>query len=190
MKNEEYYQTAASVDEYIKMAEDHSGQELILKLKDFLPPSSSILEIGSGPGTDWEILCKDFNVTGSDNSTEFLSRLAKKNPQGKFQELDAVTLDTDETFNAIYSNKVLHHLRDHELEASIQRQYEILNSGGIFCHSFWKGEDSEVYNGLFVNYHSEADLGELFAENFEILLTESYKEFDYEDSILVIGRKR
>ena len=40
----EYYKNASSVDEYIKMAEGHSGKELIGKLKTFIAKGSTILE--------------------------------------------------------------------------------------------------------------------------------------------------
>jgi SAM-dependent methyltransferase len=185
-----YYKTKASVKEYIKAAEGYDGKLLIEKLQEYLPSGSSMLEIGSGPGTDWNILKKDYQVVGSDNSTEFLNYLISNNPDGKFIELDAVTLDTDQSFDGIYSNKVLHHLKDEELMASIKRQHELLNPGGIICHSFWKGEGSEIFKGLYVNYHSEQNLKDLFSGTFKILLLENYTEFEDDDSILLIARKK
>lgn len=186
----DYYKTKESVEEYIKLAKDVSGKELIDKLRNILKTNSYLLEIGSGPGTDWRILSKFYEVVGSDNSNEFLKHLTSNNPSGVFVELDASTLITDKNFDGIYSNKVLHHLNDKELIGSIKRQSEILLSHGIICHSFWKGEGSEVFKGLFVNYHTESDLLNLFQDYFEILLIESYKEFEDGDSILLIGRKR
>jgi len=185
-----YYKTKESVDEYIRLAKDFNGTLLIEELKKFLPPNSILLEIGSGPGTDWNILKRDYEVVGSDNSKEFLRHLMANNPKGKFLELDAVTLKTEMKFDGIFSNKVLHHLNDIELNDSIKGQYDILNRDGIICHSFWKGEGSEVYNGLFVNYHSFESLAALFEARFEILLAESYAEFEEGDSILVIGKKK
>ena len=185
----EYYKTKESVEEYIQLAKDVNGKMLIEKLKQVLTPNSVLLEIGSGPGTDWKILNKSYNVTGSDNSTEFVNYLISENPNGEFLELDASTLEIDKKFDGIYSNKVLHHLKDNELIDSIKRQFEILNSGGIICHSFWKGEGSEIFKGLFVNYHDVANLQEIFKEYFEILSIENYKEFEEGDSLLLIGRK-
>jgi len=185
-----YYKTKESVDEYIKLAKDVSGKKLIEKLQQVLQPNSKVLEIGSGPGTDWKILNKYYNVIGSDNSTEFLSHLISENPKGEFLELDAVTLVTDKKFDGIYSNKVMHHLTDDELTDSIKRQHNILNTNGIICHSFWKGEGSEIFKGLFVNYHEQEDLNALYNGYFEILSIENYKEFDDEDSILLIARKK
>jgi SAM-dependent methyltransferase len=187
---EHYYKTKASVKEYIKAAEGYDGKLLIEKLREYLPSGSSVLEIGSGPGTDWNILKKDYQVVGSDNSIEFLKHLISNYPDGIFLELDAVTLATDESFDGIYSNKVLHHLKDEELMASIKRQHELLNPGGIICHSFWKGEGSEIFKGLYVNYHSEQNLKDLIGDSFDILLLENYEEFELDDSILLLGRKK
>ena len=186
----DYYKTKESVAEYIKLAEGVNGGKLIKKFRKFLPDYSNVLEIGSGPGTDWKILAESFNVIGSDNSVEFLKRLIANNPNEEFLELDAITLVTDKTFDGIYSNKVLHHLKDEELDTSIKRQHEILNNEGIICHSFWKGEGSEFYNGLFVNNHSTENLMSIFKDHFEIILIENYKEFDENDSILLIGKKK
>jgi len=186
----EYYKTKESVEEYIRLAKDVNGSQLIEKLERVLPANSVLLELGSGPGTDWQILNESYNVIGSDNSTEFLNHLNAVNPNGVFLELDATTLKTNKKFDGIYSNKVMHHLKDNELIDSIKRQYEILNSNGIICHSFWKGKGSEIFKGLFVNYHSGVSLKRIFKEYFKIISIESYKEFEDDDSLLLIGKKK
>lgn len=185
-----YYKTKESVEEYIALAKDVNGAKLIEKLKQELPPNSNLLEIGSGPGTDWKILNESYHVLGSDNSTEFLNHLIAKYPNGEFLKLDAISLKTDQKFDGIYSNKVLHHLSDNELINSFKRQNEILKSNGIICHSFWKGEGSEIFKGLFVNYHRKADLENFLNDYFDILLIEEYKEFEEDDSLLLIARKK
>ena len=87
------------------------------------------------------------------------------------------------------SNPFLH-LNDEELRASILRQHEILNNRGILCHSFWKGEGSEIFKGLFVNYHLKENISSFFNELFEILILEDYAEFEKGDSMLLIARKK
>lgn len=186
----EYYKTKASVAEYIHMAKDVSGKDLIDKLKKYLPKNSTLLELGSGPGTDWKILCQTYQVVGSDFSSAFLEHLKSQNPTGIFLELDAINLETDLKFNGIYSNKVLHHLHDKELAASLKRQYEILKGGGVICHSFWKGEGTEDFKGMFVNYHNKENLREFFGDFFKILLLEPYQEFEEGDSLLLIAGKK
>lgn len=186
----EYYKTIESVKEYIELAKDVNGAELIEKLKQVLPLNSNLLEIGSGPGTDWEILNESYNVTGSDNSSEFLNHLIAKYPNGEFLNLDAVSLNTINTLDGIYSNKVLHHLKDNELKDSIKRQSEILNTNGIVCHSFWKGKGFEIFKGLYVNYYDEEKLIGFFNENFEILSIINYPEFEEGDSVLLLAKKK
>lgn len=186
----DYYQSKESVEGYLKAAADVNSKLLIEKLKGFLPTGSTLLELGSGPGTDWQILNETYNVTGSDNSDEFLNHLKAKNPDGTFLNLDAVTIDTKQKFDGIYSNKVLHHLDDEELEKSIAAQLETLNPNGIVCHSFWKGEGTDMFNGMYVNYHSTSELKQFFEADFEILLLEEYTEFEDNDSLVLIARTK
>ncbi len=185
-----YYQTKKSVDEYIKMARGHDGRKIITKMRDFLPSGSHLLEIGSGPGTDWKLLTEHYQVMGSDQSKEFLHHLKTSFPEGEFQELDAATLLIDRKFDGIYSNKVLHHLEDTALQDSVKRQFDILHPGGIVCHTFWHGQDSEVFNEMFVNYHTDEGISQLFGAYFDPLLIKFYKEFDPRDSFLYIGKKK
>ena len=187
---ESYYRTKESVAEYIKLSKDVNGLELTKILRKYLPVDSTLLEIGSGPGSDWIILKEYYDVTGSDFSAEFIEHLMAENPNGEFQALNAITLDTDKKFDGIYSNKVLHHLSDVELLTSIQRQCELLSINGIICHSFWKGEGTEIFKGLFVNYHDKKSLEEMFEDYFNLIEIQSYAEFDEGDSLLLIGKKK
>ena len=67
----DFYKTKATVDQYITAAKGFDGKMLIEKLKLVLPTNLKVLEIGSGPGSDWAILQKTYKVIGSDNSKEF-----------------------------------------------------------------------------------------------------------------------
>lgn len=185
----EYYNSKESVADYLKAAADVDSKQLIEKLNAFIPAGSSLLELGSGPGTDWRILNETYKVVGSDYSEEFLSHLKAENPDGEFHQLDAITLEIEQQFDGIYANKVLHHLTDEELEKSITAQLEILDPNGIICFSFWKGEGTETFNGMFVNYHTASELRTLFEPHFKILLLEEYKEFEDGDSLLLIAKK-
>ena len=186
---EGYYHTPESVKEYTHLAKDVSGIKLIEQIEPYLNASSTVLELGSGPGTDYEILSKKYEVTGSDYSLEFLKALHKKFPKGDFLHLDASSLKTEGSFDLIYSNKVLHHLTDEQLVESFKSQKEILSPGGLVAHSFWKGEDSETFKGMFVNYHSQKELVNEFLNGFEIILMNEYQEFEPNDSIFIVAKK-
>lgn len=185
----DYYNTKETVKEYIQLAKDVNGKSIIQALENHLSKNSTILEIGSGPGSDWNILNNSYNTVGSDNSLEFIKHLRKENPNGTFLELDAISLKTNKKFDAIYSNKVLQHLTNNDLLKSIKRQSEVLNTVGIVCHSFWKGERSEVFKGLFVNYQTKKNLVSSFSSKFEILEISEYQEFEANDSLLIIAKK-
>ncbi len=187
---DQYYKTSESVKEYIAAAQGFDGQRLIQKLHKFLPSGSTVLEIGSGPGTDFQLLKKAYSVVGSDFSEQFIAHLEKKNPNDLFLHLDAETLQTDKKFDAIYSNKVLQHLTNDGLKNSISRQKDILKPEGIICHSFWKGEGDEIFKGMLVNYQTSGSIKEMFQKDFKLLIPEEYAEFEEGDSLLVIGKKK
>ncbi|QEN08704.1 class I SAM-dependent methyltransferase [Oceanispirochaeta crateris] len=184
----DFFQDRKNVDEYIGMIGDDDGRELVELLRTELPDGASVLELGMGPGRDLNLLKNTFKACGSDSSTVFLDLYREKHPESDLLKLDVRTLETDRTFDALYSNKVLHHLKKDELIQSVHRQTEILNSGGIICHSFWRGTTHETMEGLFFQYYLENEINDLFGTLFDILHLKVYKEFEHEDSILLLAR--
>jgi SAM-dependent methyltransferase len=143
-----------------------------------------------GPGKDLDLLGECYKATGSDNAQPFLDRYRRLHPQADLLRLDAVTVDTDRTFDAIYSNKVLIHLTRDQLWASLHGQARILNPGGILLHSLWYGEGEEEIHGVHFAYYTEATFGDLIDDRFEILETVRYAELETDDSFYVVLRKR
>ncbi len=185
---DQYYLTNQSVNEYIKMAEGYDGRELIEELKEFLPENSSVLELGSGPGVDLKILSEKYTVTGSDFSQHFLDYISAKHPDFELLLLNAVALDTQRKFDCIFSNKVLQHLTNDELQKSIKKQSSILNNGGLICHSFWNGEDCYEMDGALHNYHTKIEIEKWFKPNFDICHLSYYEELEPEDSLFLIAK--
>ena len=185
-----YYFTPESVTEYIEMSEGFDGREIIKKLQEHLPEGSYVLELGTGPGRDLGILMKKYLATGSDISPIFMDHCRQILPDSDLLLLDAVNIDEERTFDAIYSNKVLQHLSDKELKQSVLRQSELLNANGIVCHTFWEGEGEEFIEDLRFNYQKQDDLHRLFSPGFDILENNIYKEMRANDSVLLIARKK
>ena len=69
-----FYDTQEGVEEYLKRSAGWDGKQLIKILLMHLPESSSLLELGMGPGIDLDILRKAYKATGSDTSQIFLDR--------------------------------------------------------------------------------------------------------------------
>ena len=181
-----YYNTQKGIDEYSKRSKKWGGDKLINILKKHLPKSSTLLEIGMGPGRDFDILKKTYVATGSDCSRAFLNKYKKKHKKADLLKLDAITLLTDKKFDGIYTNKVLQHLTKTELKKSFKRQKQILNPGGIAFHSFWKGDKTEHRRGLRFVYYEIDQLKKIIGKNFDIVKIKTFTEMEKNDSIYVI----
>jgi SAM-dependent methyltransferase len=185
-----YYNDSKNAQQYIEIADGYDGAELIAILREHLPDGATVLELGMGPGTDLELLAKHFTVTGSDYALPFLERYREIDPSADLLQLDAITLDTDRTFDAIYSNKVLYHLTRDELRQSLARQAQLLNTGGIALHAFWFGDKAdEAMHGLKFVYYTEQSLRALIGDAFELLQIERYTEMETDDSIVIVLRR-
>ncbi len=185
-----YFDDAKNVEAYVKMAKGYDGRELIELMREHLESGASVLELGMGPGVDFELLSEHYRVTGSDYSQLFLDRYREKNADVDLIQLDAVSMNTERRFDAIYSNKVLHHLTRSELKKSFQRQAGTLNDGGLLFHSFWYGEGEEEHHGLrFVSYTEESLTAQIGRE-FKTIEMSRYTEMSQEDSLFLILQKR
>jgi len=181
-----FFDDEKNVKSYIEMADGYDGKNLIDILKKYLNPGASLLELGMGPGKDLDMLKEDYRVTGSDLSQIFIDRYEKVNPGADLLLLDAVAIETDRTFDSIYSNKVLHHLTKGALLKSMKRQKEVVHKDGILLHSFWKGDKTEEFEGLFFQYYLGDELRRSFEPHFDILHIASYTEMEDNDSIVVV----
>jgi len=184
-----YYDSEQNVNEYIGLAGGYDGRELIGRLREFLDPGSTVLELGMGPGKDLDILAETYSVTGSDFSDVFLKLYAENHPDADVVKLDAVTIDVHATFDCIYSNKVLYHLSKDDLHRSFERQREVLNDGGIIVHSFWRGSGTERQGDLLFVYYTKDDLRSMVEKTYKTLVVETYSEMEEDDSLLLIARR-
>ena len=185
-----FYDSLKNVEQYVEMAEGHDGRELIAEMRRYLQTGSTVLEIGMGPGVDLDLLDAWFTATGSDNSDVFLRRYLATHPGAAVLKLDAVTLETTQRFDAVFSNKVLHHLNPTEQEQSFQRQTAILNPGGYAFHSFWYGNTVEQFEGLLFHQHTEDSLRSLVEPYVEVVELYRYTELEADDSLFAVLRRR
>lgn len=183
-----FYDKQENIESYSKFTPTHDGADLIRVLRRYLDEDSTVLELGIGPGKDFERLSKHYKVTGSDHSSVFLERYRRKNPRADLIQLDARTLDTDKTFDCIYSNKVLIHLRQDELRQSLLRQKELLNANGLLLHSFWHGDKEDVYADLRITFYTEQQIRDLMQDSFDILELKKHAKMTAGDSVYVLAR--
>ena len=185
-----YYDDQKNVEQYIQMADGYDGKLLIDALRKHLPDGKSVLELGMGPGKDLLLLNEHYQVTGSDASAIFVNRFKQLHPKIDVLHLDAVTLETSTTYDALYSNKVLYHLSRDDLKQSFLKQADILQTGGIALHSFWYGDEESEHEGLRFVYYTEATLKAQINNAFDVVEINRYTEMETDDSLYIILRKR
>ena len=184
------YDTPDGVEQYTAMAAGYDGRSHVDRLRQLLPPGSTVLELGMGPGVDLDLLAQTYAVVGSDRSQAFLDRYDRVRPGTELVRLDAVTIETDQRFDAIYSNKVLHHLTPEELHRSLERQAEIIQPDGLLLHGMWAGTTSEDHEGLHDQRYLPETLEMIAPPTLEIIECDYYQEMDVDDSLRVVLRRR
>jgi len=181
-----YRDDGKNVERYVEMTAAYDGRGLVEVLRRHLPEGLSVLELGMGPGKDLAILGETYQVTGSDVSRPFVDRYLATHPDVDVLVLDGATLETDRTFDGVYSNKAPIHLGREALAASFARQAEELAPGGVGVHSFWVGEGEETFAGLLSVYHTEATLRAAMGDALEIVEMTRYAEDEEGDSLHVV----
>jgi SAM-dependent methyltransferase len=184
-----YFDTDEGVNQYIAMAEGYDGRGLIEILRRYVPSDLSVLELGMGPGTDFALLQRYYRVTGSDGSAIFVDRYRALDPKADVVVIDAVEIDTECRFDAIYSNKVLHHLSKPDAARSLTAQHRVLNPGGIAFHSLWSGDKLEEHHGLLFQQYTAESFSEFIIEQFEVLESHVYAEMESDDSLYVVLKR-
>jgi len=182
---------------YTLMVKFSDNSYIMNEFKKRIDNSKKILELGSGPGKDYEILAKDYDIIGSDYSDTFLKMLRRKFNQGRFLKINALTMDTDKKFDVIFSNKVLHHLSPGHLAHSLERQYETLNPGGILFHTMWKGNNAESAKKTKEKSipdirYQQNDIDKIISDiHYKFILLEFivYKELKKDDSFIMVMKK-
>ena len=184
------FETENGVGSYIKMCEGYDNSKFKSELLKSLKKGSSLLEIGMGPGNDYEWLSNLYQVTGSDYSKAFIDRAKVRFPDGNFMVLDGISLKTDHKYDAIYSCKVYQYFELDLIEQALNNQFERLNENGVIAHSFWIGDTTFEDGDMKAIYHNKDSLLSLIRNKFTIVEQIEYEEFEPNDSIFILAKKQ
>ena len=184
-----FFDSEENVEAYIKMVAGEDGAALVEVLTHHVDRGATVLELGMGPGADLALLAKHFNVTGSDDSSVFVDRYLGRHPEADVMLLDAVTMDIDRRFDAIYSNKVIQHLTKSDAAKSMAAQHRVLNDNGIALHSLWYGDLAEEHHGLLFQQYTLETFAELITGYFDVVESARYEEMEPDDSLYVVTRR-
>lgn len=125
--------------------------QLATDLVDFLSPKrgESILDLGCGTGhlTD-KIAAFGADVMGIDSAPSMIEQARRHYPNLHFQVVDATNLQFTECFDAVFSNAVLHWIKDPEkVVAGVSRS---LKPGGRFVAEFGgKGNIKAITKAIY-----------------------------------------
>lgn len=98
-------------------------------------PGEHILDLGCGTGDIAQRIAQaGSDVTGLDASPDMIAEAKRKYPDIRFLSGDACSIDLGERFDAVFSNAVLHWIRDHD--ALLERVGAHLKPGGRFVAEF------------------------------------------------------
>ena len=188
---EQFYHDTENAQAYAEMCEGYDASVQLKILDAVLEQGSSILELGSGPGNDFALLIRRYEATASDYSPAFLSMLADRFPHHPAKMIDVRTPEMDQTFDAVYSNKVLHHLTHVELAQSFAYQSRLLKPGGFAFHLIWQElEAPEDGFGMTWQARNAPDMEAAMEPHFETVKIVEFGEFKDGDSLAVLARKR
>jgi trans-aconitate methyltransferase len=109
------------------------GKDLLALLSP--KPAERILDLGCGTGhLAQEIAAAGAEVIGIDHSEEMIAQAQRNYPHIKFQLADAGDFKFDDSFDAVFSNAVLHWIKD--AEQVVTRISRALKPGGRFVAEF------------------------------------------------------
>lgn len=105
------------------------------KFCELLSSKSRILDIGCGPGNDTTYFVeKGFNVVGIDLSKEMIGLASERETRARFFEMDMRHLSfDDDSFDGIWASFSFLHIKESDVEDTLQQFKRVLRNGGHLC---------------------------------------------------------
>jgi trans-aconitate methyltransferase len=106
-------------------------------------PYEKILDLGCGTGELTQKIKEAGSlIIGIDSSVEMIEKARKEHPLISFEVMDAVDMNYKDEFDAVFSNAVLHWIK--EKERVVEKVFQSLRTGGRFVAEF--GGKNNVIN--------------------------------------------
>lgn len=178
LRNQTWKSYESSAYDYARNVDGLHPHKEVEKFLSLIPPGGSIIDIGCGSGRDVKKFSeRGFHVTGIDFSPSMIE-IAKSNaPKATFKILDMHSLNLEETFDTVWANASLLHIRKIHLPKVLEKIFSVLNDNGLFYIKMKQGghEGVEIdtrYDNLpkFYAYFEENELKSLLIEaGFDLL---------------------
>lgn len=150
------------------------------------PANAKVLDVGSAGGRDSKVFARrGFQVVGIDASDVFVKEAEKYSPRVKFlrKDLRSITFPAY-SFDGIWANAVLMHLKRNELARVLKNFYRILKSGGIVHVAVKQGRGSRLVKeilsqdrGRFFTFFTKKEIEALLCKvGFKIIYSAIAKD--------------
>jgi len=125
-------------------------------------PNEFILDLGCGTGDMTQQLYEQkVKVVGIDNSKQMIMQAKEKYPDIHFEIKDILELDYDSQFDAVFSNAVLHWIK--QPRQALKQIYASLKTGGRFVAEFGGQDNVQKVTNCLIQTRKE--LGYAFDES-------------------------
>ena len=131
--------------EYSKTTEALLKREEFEKLAAMIPENGKVLDAGCGYGKELKLFAEaGYEVTGIDYSRGMLEQAKKAVPGVKLAQMDVRNLGlAPETFDAVWCNAVLIHLRSEDAQKALKEFRRVLKPNGVLYVLVRKSDDDE-----------------------------------------------
>jgi 2-polyprenyl-3-methyl-5-hydroxy-6-metoxy-1,4-benzoquinol methylase len=152
-----YEESARQYDTLVDPKRPPHIQDALRRLVLCLPPGGSVLEIGSGPGRDADVVeSLGAVVRRTDAAQAFVDLMAERGKQA--DRLNVITDDLGGPYDGVLAMAVLIHVGRESIDAVLRKIHAALKPGGAFLVAMRKGEGETSGN-----YHTVHWSGDRFA---------------------------
>lgn len=161
-------------EEYAKKIVDKDSKLVLEIFRKNVVEGATVLDAGSAAGRDTNILSQNgYKVTGIDLSIKLLEIANRTYPELHFESGDVRKLEFPvESFDAIWSLAVLHHLEKEDVQKALKEFYRVLKPNGAVMISVKSGQGTKkIRDKHFLNKEREFHL--ISASELDSLLKEA-----------------
>jgi len=135
--------------QYLQFKHERTQPSIDLVARIQLDNPQSVIDIGCGPGNSTQILRKKWlraNIVGIDKSEKMIQRARQDYPDQQWMVGDASMLDTDQKYDIVFSNAVIHWIPDHDV--LVRRLFQLVNSNGVLAVQVPANQESPLYKSI------------------------------------------
>jgi len=135
--------------QYLMFKNERTQPSIDLVSRILLENPQTIIDIGCGPGNSTQILYKRWptaDIMGIDSSQKMIEKARIDHPKQKWMVLDALSLDSNQKYDIVFSNATLQWIPYHDL--LLPRLFSLLNNNGVLAVQVPANNESPFYKIL------------------------------------------